>query len=158
MFSVLVFYLPLPVVGRGFFLVRLSEHVIEQLLSEPKQFRFKRFTICTIYSIREYIVNASVLNTCITLYERAATAQRLFGGKYNWDMMASAIESLREQFGHTLPASTLRFRRKVAEYKKDGYRCLVSGKFGNQSARKVDFATERLILGLASMPNKPFKF
>ena len=39
MFSVLVFYLPLPVVGRGFFLVRLSEHVIEQLLSEPKQFR-----------------------------------------------------------------------------------------------------------------------
>lgn len=106
--------------------------------------------------IREYIVNASVLNTCIKLYERAATAQRLFGGKYNWDMMASAIESLREQFGHTLPASTLRFRRKVAEYKKDGYRCLVSGKFGNQSARKVDFATERLILGLASMPNKPF--
>ncbi|MBR3093936.1 MAG: hypothetical protein IKG99_13070, partial [Bacteroidaceae bacterium] len=34
--------------------------------------------------IKEYVVNASVLNCCIRLYERAATAQKLFGGKYNW--------------------------------------------------------------------------
>ena len=39
MFSVSDSFLPLPVVGRGFFLVRLSNHVVEQLLSEPKQFR-----------------------------------------------------------------------------------------------------------------------
>ena len=106
--------------------------------------------------IQEYIINASVLNTCIVLYNRASTAQRLFGGKYNWDQMAATIESLRDQFGHTLPASTLRFRKKVAEYKRDGYSCLISGKFGNQSARKVDHKTERLILGIAVLPNKPF--
>lgn len=106
--------------------------------------------------IREYVVNASVLNTCIRLYERAATAQKLFGGKYNWEQMAKAIEALREEYGHTLPASTLRFRKKVNEYKTDGYGCLISGKFGNQSARKVDYKTERLILGLAVLPNKPF--
>lgn len=106
--------------------------------------------------IREYVVNASVLNTCIRLYERAATAQRLFGGKYNWEQMAKAIEALREEYGHTLPASTLRFRKKVNEYKREGYGCLISGKFGNQSARKVDVKTERLILGLAILPNKPF--
>ena len=106
--------------------------------------------------IKEYVVNASVLNCCIRLYERAATAQKLFGGKYNWEQMANAITALREEYGHTLPTSTLRFRKKVNEYKKEGYGCLISGKFGNQSARKVDVKTERLILGLAVLPNKPF--
>ncbi len=106
--------------------------------------------------VQEYIINASVLNTCIRLYERAATAQKLFGGKYNWDQMARAIEALRQEYGHTLPASTLRFRKKVNEYKKAGYGCLISGKFGNQCARKVDMKTEDLILGLAVLPNKPF--
>ena len=106
--------------------------------------------------IREYVVNASVLNCCIRLYERAATAQKLFGGKYNWEQMAKAIEALREEYGHTLPASTLRFRKKVNEYKNAGYGCLISGKFGNQCARKVDYKTERLILGIAILPNKPF--
>lgn len=105
---------------------------------------------------KEYITNASVLNTCIKLYERASTAQRLFGGKYDWSMMATTIETLRKYFGHTLPASTLRFRKKVNDYKANGYACLISGKFGNQSARKVDYKTERLILSLAVQPNKPW--
>lgn len=105
---------------------------------------------------QEYITNASVLNTCIKLYERAATAQKLFGGKYDWSMMATTIEVLRKHFGHTLPASTLRFRKKVNDYKANGYACLVSGKFGNQSARKVDHKTERLIIGIAVLPNKPW--
>ena len=105
---------------------------------------------------REYIINASVLNCCIKLYERARDSQRLFGGKYNWDMMAKTIEILREELGHTLPTSTLRFRKKVNDYKRNGYGCLISGKFGNQSARKVDYKTEQLILGLAVLPNKPY--
>lgn len=105
---------------------------------------------------KEYITNASVLNTCIKLYDRASTAQKLFGGKYDWTMMAATIETLRNHFGHTLPASPLRFRKKVNEYKANGYICLISGKFGNQSARKVDYKTERLILGIAVLPNKPW--
>lgn len=105
---------------------------------------------------REYIINASVLNTCIKLYERARDSQKLFGGKYNWEMMSTTIETLRTELGHTLPASTLRFRKKVNEYRQLGYVCLISGKFGNQSARKVDYKTERLILSIAVLPNKPF--
>lgn len=105
---------------------------------------------------REYIVNASVLNCCIKLYERARDSQRLFGGKYNWDMMAKTIETLREELGHTLPMSTLRFRKKVNDYKRGGYGCLISGKFGNQSARKVDYKTKQLVRGLAVLPNKPY--
>ena len=106
--------------------------------------------------IREYITNASVLNTCIRLYDNARTYQRIAGDKYDWGKMAAAVDSLRAQFGHTLPGSMLRFRKKVAEYRRDGYGCLISGKFGNQSARKVDYRTERLILGIAVLPNKPF--
>lgn len=106
--------------------------------------------------IREYVTNASVLNCCIKLYNRAATAQKLFGGRYNWEEMAQAIEALRGEYGHTLPASTLRFRKKVNEYKNKGYGCLISGKFGNQNKRKVDYKTKLLICGLAILPNKPF--
>ena len=105
---------------------------------------------------RKYITNASVMNTCIRLYSRAATAQKLFGGKYDWGKMTAAIETLRKHFGHTLPASTLRFRKKVNDYKTYGYASLISGKFGNQSARKVDHKTERLILSIAIQPNKPW--
>lgn len=106
--------------------------------------------------IREYVVNASVLNTCILLFNRARDARRLMGERYDWEHMAAAVAILKEAYGHTLPGSMLRFRKKVAEYKKNGYGCLISGKFGNQSARKVDYKTERLILGIAVLPNKPF--
>ena len=106
---------------------------------------------------RKYAVNASVLNCCIRLYENARVRNRLMGeGAYKWDMMATTIETLREEFGHDLPASTLRFRKKVNEYKQYGYECLISCKFGNQSARKVDYKTERLILSLAAQENKPY--
>ena len=105
---------------------------------------------------REYVTNASVLNTCIRLYERASACQKLMGGRYDWGMMAATIETLRKQFGHTLPASTLRFRKKVNEYRAEGYGSLVSGKFGNQNTRKVDHRVERVILGIAVLPNKPW--
>ena len=105
---------------------------------------------------REYIINASVLNCCIKLYERARDSQRLFGGTYNWDMMAKTIETLREELGHTLPTSTLRFRKKVNEYKRGGYGCLISGKFGNQSARRVSIKVERLVLSIAVQDNQPY--
>lgn len=105
---------------------------------------------------REYVVNASVLNCCIRLYERASQASRNNGEKYDWSEMAAAIESLREQYGHTLPTSVLRFRRKVNDYKNLGYGCLISGKFGNQCARRMSHKEERICLGLACLPHKPW--
>jgi hypothetical protein len=104
----------------------------------------------------ECIVNASVLNTCIRLYERASTAKRLMGESYGWEKMATAIEGLREQFGHTLPTSVFRFRKKVAQYKREGYPCLLSGKFGNQSARRMTHLEEQVILGIACLENQPY--
>ena len=105
---------------------------------------------------REYIINASVLNTCIKLYDRASAYRKLMGEKYNWDKMTTVIETLRSKFGHTLPSSTLRFRKKVNEYRQGGYAALISGKFGNQNTRKVDMKLEKLVLGLWCLPNKPY--
>lgn len=105
---------------------------------------------------QEYVTNASVINTCIKLYNRAGDCQRLFGGRYKWDEMTDAIEALRKHFRHTLPSSVLRFRKKVNEYKANGYGSLISGKFGNQCARKVSYRTERLILSIAIQSYKPW--
>ena len=109
----------------------------------------------TAEKIIEYVTNASVLNTCIKLYERASAYRKLMGERYDWDMMAKTIKILKETYHHTLPESTLRFRKKVNEYKAGGYGVLISGKFGNQNTRKVDVKTEKLVLGLQCLPNKP---
>ena len=106
--------------------------------------------------VNEYVTNASVLNCCIWLYNHATACKKLFKERYRWEEMADAIDGLRELYGHTLPSSTLRFRKKANQYKKEGYGCLISGKFGNQAARKVDHQTERLIIGISCLPNKPF--
>lgn len=104
----------------------------------------------------ECIVNASVLNCCIRLHERATTLQKLAGESYQWEKMAAAIEGLREQFGHTLPTSVFRFRKKVAQYRREGYSCLLSGKFGNQCARRMTHLEEQVILGIACLENQPY--
>lgn len=106
---------------------------------------------------KRYAVNASVLNCCIKLYENARVRKRLMGeGAYRWDMMVATIETLREEFGHDLPSSTLRFRKKVNEYREYGYECLISGKFGNQNKRKVTHKDERLVLSIKALPNQPY--
>ena len=104
----------------------------------------------------EYVTNASVLNTCIKLYVQAKTAHRLFGGEYDWGRMADTVSLLRSKYGHTLPASMLRFRRKVSDYQKGGYAVLISGKFDNQNARRMSDKEERICLSLACQPNKPW--
>ncbi len=106
--------------------------------------------------VEECVVDASVLNCCIRLYSRASDFQRILGNTYQWEKMAKAVESLREQFGHTLPTSMFRFRKKVAEYKRDGYASLISGKFGNQAARRMTHREERVILGIACLENQPY--
>ncbi len=106
--------------------------------------------------VAEYVANASVLNACIKLYNNAKAIHKTMGMKYDWNKMSQVVEGYRVKVGHTLPSSMLRFRRKVNEYQECGYSCLISGKFGNQSRRKVDHKTERLIISIASLPNKPY--
>ena len=106
--------------------------------------------------VAEYVANASVLNACIRLYNNAKAIHKTMGLKYDWSMMSQAVEGYRMKTNHTLPTSMLRFRKKVNEYQAEGYACLISGKFGNQSRRKVDHKTVRLIRSLGALPNKPY--
>ena len=103
-----------------------------------------------------YAVNASVLNACMRLYDDIKSTRKVMGETFDWEMMSKVVEVMRAELGHDLPVSMQRFRKKVNVYRKGGYETLITGKFGNQSARKVDHKTERLILSLAVMPNKPF--
>ena len=106
--------------------------------------------------VEECVVNASVLNCCIRPHSRASDFQRILGNTYQWEKMTKAVESLREQFGHTLPTSMFRFRKKVAQYRKEGYASLISGKFGNQTARRMTHREEQVILGIACLENQPY--
>lgn len=82
------------------------------------------------------IVNASILNCCIRLFNRAGAFQRILGNTYRWDKMAEAVKNLRVKYGHTLPASMTQLRKKIARYREEGYASLISGKFGNTNALK----------------------
>jgi len=44
----------------------------------------------------------------------------------------------------------------VNEYRKYGYECLITGKFGNQNKRKVDYKTGRVVMSIAALPNQPY--
>ena len=114
------------------------------------------YDFATDAHVAEYVANASVLNACIKLYNNAKAIHKTMGMKYDWNKMSQVVEGYRVKVGHTLPSSMLRFRKKVNEYQECGYSCLISGKFGNQSRRKVDHKTERLIISIASLPNKPY--
>jgi len=105
---------------------------------------------------RQYVVNASVLNTCIALYGEKRAVWSTMGGKWDWSRMFTVIEGLRREFGHTLPGSVVGFRRKVSVYRREGYAGLLSGKFGNQSARKVGRDVEQLLVSIACQVHQPY--
>lgn len=107
--------------------------------------------------VREYTVNASVLNAIRQVMQTAQTRQRGQGHlRLTWKDMGKVVEFYRGEVGHTLPGSLMRIRRKMADYEREGYAALLSGKYGNQSARKVNIRIERVILGIACLPNKPW--
>lgn len=60
---------------------------------------------------REYIINASVLNCCIKLYERARDSQRLFGGRYNWDLSESTINNILNE-----PATKMLIEKSLSSW------------------------------------------
>ena len=121
------------------------------------RFRFGDCTPLPLDKINEYTINASVIRCVLRLKDNANALRRAGHDKsMKWDEVATVIASCKREFGHTLPESVLRFRKKVAQFGREGYECLISGKFGNQNNRKVDYRTERLILSLDSLPNRPF--
>ena len=100
--------------------------------------------------IEEYTINASVLD----LLRDALMAQRTGRKRLNnstpvsWDGIWATSESLRESFGHTLPASKESLRRKIDQYAKEGFECLISKKLGNSNTLKIPEEGGKLMIAL----------
>ncbi len=107
---------------------------------------------------REYVTNASVLNAIKEIKENAVTSRKALGGTMMkfWAKALVAVNNIRAEIKHNLPAAELPLQRKYNKYVEEGYAGLISGKYCNDNSRKVSADIERLIMSLYTMPNKPF--
>lgn len=60
--------------------------------------------------------------------------------------MAGAISFFQKEFGHSLPLSVNRFKKKVKDFQENSYISLISKKFGNQNTRLVSVQIETFCL------------
>lgn len=98
----------------------------------------------------EYTINARVLNALLDMFNTQKAMRRACNNSTPviWSNIFKASEELRDTYHHTLPKSEARLRDKLREYTKNGYGCLVSGKFGNLNTSKITKAGERQIIAL----------
>lgn len=107
--------------------------------------------------INEYTINASVIEAVIALMNDTVLMRKAMkGAAVNWGEMAGAISYYQEEFGHTLPMSANRFKKRVNEFQAGGYESLISRKFRNQNRRKVTLGIADLIRGLGAMAEHPY--
>lgn len=121
------------------------------------RFRFADGSPLPPDKINEYTVNASVLQAVVSVMADTNIMRKAMQGtSINWGEMTGVISYFQAEFCHTLPLSPHRFRERVTAFQKQGYESLISKKFKNQSARKVSYTIERLILSLDSLPERPY--
>lgn len=99
---------------------------------------------------QEYTINARVLNALLDMFNTQKAMRRACNNNTPiiWANIFKASEELRDAYHHTLPKSEARLRCKLREYSKEGYTCLISGKFGNSNTIKITKAGERQIIAL----------
>ena len=121
------------------------------------KFRFENGESLPPERIQEYTVNASVIEAVLAVMaDRVLMRKAMKGGPVNWGEMCGAISYYQSEFGHTLPLSANRFKKRVHDFKAHGYESLISGKFLNQNRRKVTYGIERLLLAIDAQPEQPF--
>ena len=84
----------------------------------------------------EYIAEASMLSVCLELYHDDVQWKKLMGKKFDWKALAQAVEELSKDYLYRLPYSPSRLREKMRAFDEDLYASLISGKYGNQNAKK----------------------
>lgn len=121
------------------------------------RFRFDNGDALPPEHIQEYTVNASVIEAVMRAMEDATFMRKAMkAGPVNWGELAGAISYYQAEFGHTLPVSSNRFKKRVNDFKANGYKSLISRKFMNQNRRKVTYDIERLLLSIDAQPEQPF--
>lgn len=121
------------------------------------RFRFDNGDALPPEHIQEYTVNASVIEAVMRAMEDATFMRKAMkAGPVNWGELAGAVSYYQAEFGHTLPVSSNRFKKRVNDFKANGYESLISRKFMNQNRRKVTYDIERLLLSIDAQPEQPF--
>lgn len=121
------------------------------------RFRFDNGDALPPEHIQEYTVNASVIEAVLRAMDDATFMRKAMKvGPVNWGELAGAISYYQAEFGHTLPVSSNRFKKRVNDFKAHGYESLISRKFMNQNRRKVTYDIERLLLSIDGQPEQPF--
>lgn len=121
------------------------------------RFRFDNGDTLPPEHIQEYTVNASVIEAVLRAMDDATFMRKAMkAGPVNWGELAGAISYYQAEFGHTLPVSSNRFKKRVNDFKAHGYESLISRKFMNQNRRKVTYDIERLLLSIDAQPEQPF--
>lgn len=121
------------------------------------RFRFDNGDTLPPEHIQEYTVNASVIEAVMRAMEDATFMRKAMkAGPVNWGELAGAISYYQAEFGHTLPVSSNRFKKRMNDFKANGYESLISRKFMNQNRRKVTYDIERLLLSIDAQPEQPF--
>lgn len=106
---------------------------------------------------QECVLNASAIQAVLRLMDDVKMQRAVMQGeRLCWEEMAGAINFYQAEFGHTLPLSVNRFKKKVLEFKEKGYEALISKKFGNQNTRLVNVKIEKLLVSIAARPNRPW--
>lgn len=96
--------------------------------------------------VQEYTTNASVLNAVMAARQHRKSFCKALGGNAvgQWKELRRIVEDFREEVEHTLSLS--RLERTVADYKKQGYEILISGRIGNQNTAKIKTGEQLALL------------
>jgi hypothetical protein len=117
--------------------------------------------------VDEYTVNASVLATMQTIYDRRRNYRRELrhgvgelrpGEGTAWDKVCEEACNYREVVLHTLPDNPDRLRKELTKFRREGWRGIISRHHRNINARKVTPEVELFINDLfADFITKPTK-
>ena len=125
-----------------------------------EEFRFANGEPLTEPKKVEYTNNASMIEYIIAeLNDRAARRKaNNISTKLLWQTVTGTVEKFRYKTDedrekqqnpwHTLPRHLTNLREKVNQYKKEGFACLVSGKFGNTHTVKITEDAGNFIIAL----------
>ena len=107
----------------------------------------------------EYANNCAILNAFGRVIDESNSHRirqskpRLNKSEF-WAKVAAALPRLSDEYPNSLPNNPRRLGMKYAEYKRDGYEVMISKKFLNKNAGKVDSPEkEGLLYGLISHHN-----
>lgn len=101
-------------------------------------------------TIREYTINASVLNRIMEITDDTRMYRKALNGPDQSleQTIGEAYEEMRYAYGHTLPRSIRGLQAKMRVYRREGYQALLSGKIGNSNTTVITREAGRYLVAL----------